>query len=156
MSYLDCNNLYGGAMSQPLPVKNFRFLSQEEIADFDLMSVPTNGDTGYIVECDLKYPPELHDLHSDYPMAPEHLTVSPDMLSDFCKEIKAENSKPMQKLVPNLLDKTNYVCHYRNLQFYVNHGLVLSKIHRVISFDQSPWLKPWIDYGAQKNGPRRI
>ena len=77
-------------MSQPLPVGNFRFLSQEEIADFDVMKITTHGDTGYIVECDLKYPPELHDLHSDYPMATEHLTVSPDMLSDFCHEIKAE------------------------------------------------------------------
>ena len=117
LTYTDCNNLYGGAMCQPLPVGNFRFLSPDEIAGFDLMSVPSHGDTGYIVECDLQYPPELHDLHSDYPMAPEHLTVSPDMLSDFCHEIKAENWKPMQKLVPNLLDKTNYVCHYRNLQF---------------------------------------
>ena len=114
---------------------------------------PFHGDTGYIVESDLKYPLELHDLHSDYPMAPEHLTVSTDMLSDFCREIKAENWKPMQKLIPNLLDKTNYVCHYRNLQFYIKDGLVLTKIHRVISFDQCPWLKPWID-GAQKNGPR--
>ena len=56
----------------------------------------------------------------------------------------------MQKLVPNLFDKTNYVCHYRNLQFYVKHGLVLSKIHRVISFDQSPWLKLWIDYCTER------
>jgi len=137
-------------MCQPLPVGNFRFLSPDEIAGFDLMSVPFHGDTGYIVECDLQYPPELHDLHSDYPMAPKHLPVSPDMLSDFCHEIKAENWKPMQKLVPNLLNKTNYVCHYRNLQFYIKHGLVLSKIHRVISFDQRPWLKPWIDYCTER------
>jgi len=68
-------------------------------------------------------------------MAPEHLTVSPDMLSDFCHEIKAENWKPTQKLIANLLDKTNYVCHYRNLQFYIKHNLVLSKIHRVILYD---------------------
>ena len=87
------------------------------------------------MECDLQYPPELHDLHSDYPMTPEHLTVSPDMLINFCLEIKAKNWKPMQKLVPNLLDKTNYVCHYHNLQFYIKHGLALSKIHRVISFE---------------------
>ena len=90
----------GGAMCQPLPVGNFRFLSPDEIADFDLMSIPSHGDTGYIVECDLKYPSELHDLHSDYPMAPEHLTISPDMLSDFCREIKAENWKPMQNSFP--------------------------------------------------------
>jgi len=108
-------------MSQPLPVGNDRFLSTDEIADFDLMSIPSHGDTGYIVECDLKYTPELHDLHSDYPMAPEHLAVSPDMLSDFCREIKAENCKPMQKLIPNLLDKTNYVCHYHNLQFFISN-----------------------------------
>jgi len=129
-------------MSQPLPVRNFRFLSQEEIADFDVMKIPAHGDTGYIVECNLQYPSKLHDLHSDYPMALEHLTVSPDVLSNFCHEIKAKNWTPMQKLVPNLLDKINYVCHYRNLQFYVKHGLVLSKIHRIISFDQNPGSNP--------------
>jgi len=150
LSYTDCNNLYGEAMSRPLSVRNFRFLSQEKIVDFDVMKIPTHSDSGYIVECDLQYSPELHDLHSDYPMAPEHLTVSPDMLSNFCHDIKAKNWKPMQKLVPNLLDKINYVCHYRNLQFYVKHGLVLSKIHRVISFDQKPWLEPWIAYCTEQ------
>jgi len=72
------------------------------------------------------------------------------MLSNFCHEIKAENWKPMQKLVPNHLDKTSHVCHYRNLQFYIKHGLVFSKIHRVILFDQKPWLKPWIDYCTER------
>jgi len=83
-------------------------------------------------------------------MTPEHLTVSPDMLINFCHEIKAKNWKPMQKLVPNLLYKTNYVCHYHNLQFYIKHGLVLSKIHRVISFEQKPWLEPWIGYCTER------
>ena len=128
ITYLDANNLYGTAMSEPLPKGNFRFLSQDEISDFDIMKIPTHGDTGYIVECDLQYPSELHELHSDYPMAPEHLAVSPDMLSDFCNEIKDKNWKPSQKLIPNLLDKTKYVCHYRNLQFYIKHGRVLTKI----------------------------
>ena len=61
--------------------------------------------------------------------------------------------RPTQKLIPNLYDKTNYVTHYRNLQFYINHGLVLTKIHRILSFTQRPrpWLKPWIDvYTAQR------
>jgi len=71
----------------------FRFLCQHEISDFDVMKIPTHGDTGYIVECDLKYPDKLH---SDYMMAPEHLTVSPEMLSDFCSEIKDKNWKPSQ------------------------------------------------------------
>jgi len=150
ITYLDANNLYGMAMSEPLPVGNFRFLSDQEISDFDLNSIPPDSDTGYIIECDLTYPQHLHNLHNDYPLAPEHLTVSPDMLSNFCNNIKAPNWKPTQKLVPNLQNKTKYVCHYRNLQFYIKHGLILTKIHRIISFYQSPWLKPWIDYCTER------
>jgi len=151
ITYLDANNLYGTAMSEPLPVGNFPFLSQAEIADFDLMSIPAHSDTGYIVECNLEYPENLHDLHSDYPLAPEHLTVSSDMLSEFCNQIKGQNWASSKKLIPNLLDKTKYTCHYRNLQFYIKHGLILTKIHRIISFDQEPWLKPWIDYCTQRH-----
>jgi len=114
------------------------------------MDIPFNSDTGYIIECDLTYPESLHHLYNDYPMAPDHLTVSPDMLSDFCDEIKAPKRKPTKKLVPNLYDKTNYVYHYRNLQFYVKHGLIVTNIHRIISFTQSLWLKPWIDYCTQR------
>ena len=90
ITYLDANNLYGTAMSEPLPEGNFRFLSQDEISYFDLMNVPTHGDTGYIVECDFKYPEKLHELHSDYPMAPEHRTVSPDMLTISAANLKTK------------------------------------------------------------------
>jgi len=75
ITYLDCNNIYGTAMSEPLPVGKFRFLSAEEIAHFDPSSIAPDANTGYFVECDLVYPPHLHDLHFDYPLAPEHLTV---------------------------------------------------------------------------------
>ena len=91
MLYADANNLYGGAMSAPLPVGNFRFLTERENTDFNLVVIAVNSDTGYIIECDLTYPKSLHHLHNDYPMAPEHLTVSPDMLSDICNEIKVPN-----------------------------------------------------------------
>ena len=137
-------------MCEPLPLGNFHFLSNDEISDFDLMNIPTDSDTGYIIECDLTYPESLHQLHSDYPLAPEHLTVSPGMLSNFCNNIRASSWKPTQKLVPNLQNKTKYVCHYRNLQFYVKHGLIVTKIHRIISFCQRQWLKPWIDYCTEK------
>jgi len=83
ITYLDANNSYGHAMSNPLPVGKFQFLSQTEIDRFDLMSIPPDGDTGYIIECDLIYPNHLHPLHSDYPLAPEHLTVNIEMLSPF-------------------------------------------------------------------------
>jgi len=150
ITYLDANNPYGTAMSEPLPVGNFRFLSPHEISDIDVMKISAHGGMGYIIECDLKYPEKLHELHTDYPLAPEHLTVSPGMLIDFSSEIKAKNWKPSQKLILNLLDKTKYVCHYRNIQFYIKHGLILTKIQRIISFDQKPWLKPWIDYSIER------
>ena len=79
--------------------------------------------------------------------SPEHLTVKHYMLSPFTTDLIGPVNpwKPTQKLVPNLRNKTEYVCHYRNLQFYIKHGLILTKIHRILSFSQSPWLKPWID-----------
>jgi len=101
ITYLDANNLYESATSEPLPEGNFCFLSQNEISDIDLMDVPTHGDTGYIVECNLKYPEKLHELHSDYLIAPEHLTVSPDMLSNFYIELKDKIWIFAQKLIPN-------------------------------------------------------
>ena len=147
ITYLDANSLYATAQCAPLPVGNFRFLEADEIANFDLDGIEADAEVGYIVECDLEYPAELHDLHNDYPMAPEHLTVSEDMLSPFAVSLfdPSRPWRPMQKLVPNLFDKKNYVAHYRNLQLYKNHGLVVSKIHRILSFTQARWMMPWIE-----------
>jgi len=117
--------LYGCSMSEPLPVGQFRFLEQHEIDKFDVMSIPADAETGYILECELAYPKTLHQLHK-------------------------KNWKPAQKLVPNLQDKTKYVCHYRNLQFYIRHGLVLNKIHRIIAFQQKRWLELWIGYCTRR------
>ena len=86
ITYLDSNNLYGHAQSDPLPEGQFRFLTDAELDSFDLASVTPNSDTGYIVECDITYPDHLHDMHNDYPLAPEHLTVTKDMLSSFATE----------------------------------------------------------------------
>jgi len=110
------------------------------------MSVPEDSPVGLIVDCDLEYPSHLHDAHSDYPLAPEHLTVSPEMLSPFVSDLLGQGWRPAEKLIPNLYSKTHYVTHYHNLQYYVKQGLVLNKIHRVLSFVQRPWLKSWIDF----------
>ena len=69
--YLDTNNLYGWAMSQYLPTGNFRWMTDKEINKIDLGKYKTNGKKGLILEVDLEYPRELHDLHNDYPVAPE-------------------------------------------------------------------------------------
>ena len=83
ITYLDMNNLYGCTMSEYLPYGEFEWL--ENIDKFDVMPVDGKSDTGYFF--DLEYPDELHELHNDYPLAPEKLAVSSVMLSKFCKRI---------------------------------------------------------------------
>lgn len=65
--YVDGNNLYGGVMACPLPTSGFGFISEEEISDFDLWNISPSDPTGYVLDVDLEYPREMHDLHSDYP-----------------------------------------------------------------------------------------
>ena len=137
---------------EPLPVGKFRFLSDEEAAEFDFEAIAPDGPTGYIIQCDLVYPDRLHDTHNDYPMAPEHLEVSRDMLSPFALNLIDPRRPwvPTKKLIPNLMNKTKYVTHYMNLQLYTRHGLKVTKILKVLSFEQSPWLKTWIELCNQK------
>ena len=85
ITYLDKNNLYRWAMSEYLPYSEFEWL--ENIDKLDVMSINAESDVGYILEVDLKYRNELHELHNDYPLAPEKLTVTNDILSNYCKSI---------------------------------------------------------------------
>lgn len=85
--YTDCNNLYGAAMSQPLPYGDIRWLSPDEINSLDVRNVSDDSDIGYVLEVDLQYPDTLHDLHSDYPLAPVRQRVTPDILSPFSKRL---------------------------------------------------------------------
>ena len=115
----------------------------KNVDNFDLNSISKEGSIGYIFEVDLKYPDELHVLHNDYPLAPEKLPITYDMLSDYCKKIADDYEikvSDVKKLIPNLGDKTNYVLHYRNLQLYLSLGMKLTKIHRMLKFKQSAWV----------------
>jgi hypothetical protein len=147
IAYLDANNLYGYAMSCPLPVGEYTWLSRDQIAQLDIMGVAEDADYGYILEVDLDYPARLHDSHNCYPLAVERVKLTRDMLSPTAVSLNEQLGRKYtssEKLVPNLNDKTKYVVHYRNLQLYLHHGMVLCKIHQVIKFRQTPWLEPYI------------
>ena len=125
-------------MGEFLPYKKFDWV--KNVDRFDINSINEKSDTGYFLEVDLKYPDELHELHNDYPLAPEKLAVTNDMLSKYCKEIADEYDikvGDVKKLIPNLGNKTKYVLHYRNLQLYLSLGMKLTKIHRLLKFRQS-------------------
>ena len=151
--YFDVRNLYGWATMQYLPYGGFKWMSEEEIDDFDFMSVGCDSDKGYVLEVELKYPDNLHDFHNDYPLAPEKLKVKSDMLSRYCMgiaekyEVKMGNVK---KLIPNLGDKKKYVVHYKNLQLYLSLGMKVVKIHRVLMFYQSNWLNEFVQFNTKK------
>ena len=154
INYLDANNLYGLSMIQKLPYRSLKW--DDKITEDDIISYD-NGRTGYILEVDLEYPKELHDLHNDYPLAPEVMNVKTNMLSvkqvDIYKLIngsKEPKDEKTKKLILNFNDKSQYVVHIRTLQFYLKHGLKLKKIHRAIKFEQKEILKPYIEFNTEK------
>ena len=130
-------------MSQFLPTHGFRLLSSDEITALELENLRDDSKDGYICEVDLHYPTKLHNHHDDYPFAPESLVIDREMYSPTQQSVFPE-SIPQKKLTPNLRDKTRYAVHYRNLKLYVQLGLVITKVHRVLTFKQSPWLKAYI------------
>ncbi|XP_065354938.1 uncharacterized protein LOC135949335 [Calliphora vicina] len=125
--HYEANNLYDWAMSQALPVGDFKWLSNVE--NFSLDSIPNDSNTGYILEVDLEYPKEIHDKHNSLP---------------FCSDMKTPPQATEKKLVLDLNHKSEYVIYYKNLQQCLKHGLKLKKIHRILKFKQKDWLKKFI------------
>ena len=151
--YLDANNLYGWVMSQYLPTGNFKWMTDKEISKINLGKYKADGKNGLILEVDLEYPQELHDMHNDYPVCTEKVKASKNMLSTYCKKIAEKYNISIglvSKLIPTLRDKKEYILHYHNLQLYLDLGLKIKKAHPVLKFDQSPWLKQYIDFNTEK------
>jgi hypothetical protein len=110
-----------------------------------ILSLDDEADIGYVFEVDLEVPEHLHDLFSDYPLAPTVETIQPEWLSPYQQELLRDTGFAAdRKLAPNLMKKERYVVHYRNLKFYMEMGLVVTKIHRVVQFFQSYWMSPYI------------
>ena len=86
----------------------------------------------------------MHDLHTDYPLAPEKLKISQSMLSKYCSDIADKYGIKIggvNKLFPNLRNKKKYVVHYKNFQLHLSLGMKLSRVYRILKFKQCDWLK---------------
>ena len=127
--YLDANNLYGWAMTKPLPIRDFEW-KKEMPTEEQIMKKKKDAKCGWILEVDLEYPADLHKDNSAYPLAPEKIAVKEEWLSEYqknlMKELELTHSKD-KKLLLTLEVKKNYVTHYINLQFYLKQGMKQGK-----------------------------
>ena len=135
-------------MSQYLPTGGFTWVEDLSIFTEDyIKNLKDDSPIGYIMEVDLEYPDHLHDLHDQYSLCPQHLDIQEHQLSDHQKKLAAELNCKIggKKLCLTLENKKNYITHYRLLRQCLRLGMKLTKVHRVLQFNQSPWVKPYIE-----------
>ena len=146
--YIDANNIYGHSMGEPLPYDKIKFDKNVELED--VLNTPDDSDIGYFVEADLIYPDNIKEKTENLPFAPVSKKINPDNFSDYMKEIRPDTYVQSSKLICDWSDKKNYLVHYRMLKFYVRHGMIVDKIHDIISFRQSRWLEKYINFNTQE------
>ena len=143
--YLDANNLYGHSMSKPLPYKNFKWSN-------DLTLDPNNLQKG-IYEVDIEIPENLHDKFKDYPLCPEIKNIPKNMLSKYQKylndKLYIKYNEKDKKLILDLLPKKNYKVYHKNLEYYLKLGIKVTKVHRILTLDEKPFLKEYIDLNTE-------
>ena len=146
--YADANILYGHSMSQPLPFDEIKF---DQIVNLeDVLNTPDDSDIGYFIEVDLKYSDNIKEKTKNLPFAPLNKKNYPDIFGDYMKTIKPDTYIQTKKLICDWSDKKNYLVHSRMLKFYIRHGMIVDKVHDIISFRQSRWLEKYINFNTQK------
>jgi hypothetical protein len=159
--YLDATNLYGKAMTMPLPLGEYQWLDNDWMVYMHKnLVIDQNYESlvdehyGFALEVDLHYPNHLHDDHSDFPLAPEIIVPPADWLSPASKKLANDMNLPKptcSKLIPHLNDRTHYRVHWMALRTYMKYGMVVTKVHKGVRYKQETWLEPYI----QKNTMER-
>ena len=141
--YLDANNLYGYSMSQKLPYKNSKWSN-----DLTLDKIQTGT-----YEVDILIPKKLHYKFKDYPLAPEIKSIQENNLSEYQKYLinksNVKYNEKDKKLILDLLPKKNYKIYYKNLKYYMQLGIKIDKVHKILTFDEKTFLKKYIDLNTE-------
>ena len=165
---LDANNLYGYAMNEKLPLDGYEWDNIDKFTSDFVKNDDVNGDVGYLLEADVEYPKDLLLYHADLPFLPKRKYKIPKQhnkkeYNHFeCKEYEDMVRKrvanahkkvnkafdithePENKLIATVQDKNKYVCNISTLKLALVNRLRLKKVYRVIKFNQSTWLKPYM------------
>ena len=147
------NNLYGKEMSEYLSYGGFKWVKVNDEVIERIKNKSSNSLHANYLEVDLEIPEKLHDEQNDLPMVLEKIKVTEEMLSLLQLKIKKEYNIKVgltNNLIPNLYPKKNYVVHYRNLQHYLSQGVKLIKVHKILEFKPSPWMKPCIEFNTER------
>ena len=152
--YMYATNLYGHSMSQMLPYDEIEMWRGHPDKCWnwleEILNTLDDSDIGYFLEVDLKYPDNIKEKSKIFPFCSENKKIDPDKYNDYMKKIKPKNYTNSKKLICDWTDKKKYLIQYRMLTFYVTHGMVVEKIHEIISFKQSKWLESYISFNTQK------
>ena len=146
--YADATNLYGHSMSQFLPYDEIKF--EKDICLEEILNTSDDNEIGYFLEVDLKYPDNIKQKTRYFPFCPENKKTNPNKYNDYMKNIKPETYAESRKLICDWTDEKKYLIHYRMLKFYIRHGMIVEKIHEIISFKQSKWLEKYNSFNTQK------
>ncbi|XP_034236350.1 uncharacterized protein LOC117642369 [Thrips palmi] len=153
---LDQNSLYAAAQYHfKMPVGNYRWLTQDEIKQLDVLNLNLDGEMGYIFYLDLIYPQSIKEFTKQFPLCPTTENICYNMLSDYQKQWLNDMgvrypTKGVTKLVASQLDKNNLTIHLAPLQTYLKLGMKIGKIHRVLTYSQSYWLQNWVQFNIDK------
>ena len=151
--YVDMNKLYGFAMLQHFPLGNFQIYENNSITESFVIKILNTHDCsniGYILIVDLFYPDNIKHKSKNFSFCPENKAFNPDNFTEYMKEHVPNPFRPTSKLICDQTNKEDYIVHYRNLKFYIRMGMIISKVQRIVSFHQSPWLANYIDYSTEK------
>ena len=146
--YADATNLYGHSMSQFLPYDEIKF--EKDICLEEILNTPDDNEIGYFLEVNLKYSDDIKQKTKHFPFCPEIKKIDPNKYNEYMKSIKPENYTKSKKLICDWTDKKKYLIHYRTLKFYIRHGMIVEKLHEIISFKQSRWMEKYTSFNTQK------
>jgi hypothetical protein len=167
--YVDVNNLYGHALTKPLPKCDFRWEEDgEAVLRFIKNKVMQESDStwwereerGYVLEVDIVIPDALHDALDDLPLAPERVAPCSEFLTDWMHQqwarVQSSSSssptkfRSTEKLLLTHVPKKNYVIHFALLQYFLRLGAEVSTVHRCMSFQQERIFQSFIDFNSKK------
>ena len=148
--YEDMTNLYGWSMSRYLPTGDFREIQVTRSSLKTILRTPDNYEDGFLIECDLEYPSSIHKKTKHFSFLPEKKTIKKEDFSPYMTINKPEKYTPTEKLIMDQTNKQRYFLPYRDLKFYIRHGIRILNVHTVNKFKQSPWLAKYIKYNTEQ------